>query len=113
MREILIEQARRKGTGKHGGKGQRVELTDGLALIEPPADDLLALDQAITQLEAEEPRLAEIILLRYYPGMSVEETAGVLGTSDRTVYRDWRRARAWLARHLASEAAPEGAEETR
>jgi RNA polymerase sigma factor (TIGR02999 family) len=113
MREILIEQARRKATGKHGGKGQRVELTDGLVLIEPPADDLLALDQAITQLQAEEPRLAEIVLLRYYAGMSVEETAGALGTSDRTVYRDWRRARAWLARHLAGGLPPDDAEETR
>jgi RNA polymerase sigma factor (TIGR02999 family) len=113
MREILIEQARRKASGKHGGKGQRVELADGLAWIEPPADDLLALDEAITQLQAEEPRLAEIVLLRYYTGMTVEETASVLDESDRTVYRDWRRARAWLARHLAGGAPPEGAEEGR
>jgi RNA polymerase sigma factor (TIGR02999 family) len=111
MREILIEQARRKASGKHGGKGQRVELADGLAWIEPPADDLLALDEAITRLQAEEPRLAEIVLLRYYTGLTVEETAGVLGESDRTVYRDWRRARAWLARHLAGGAPLEGAEE--
>src|SRR5499425_677902 len=53
MREILIEQARRKATGKHGGKGQRVELAEGVAWIEPPADDLLALDEAITKLQAE------------------------------------------------------------
>jgi RNA polymerase sigma factor (TIGR02999 family) len=111
MREILIEQARRKATGKRGGKGQRVELAEGVAWIEPPADDLLALDEAITRLQAEEPRLAEIVLLRYYTGLTVEETAHVLGESDRTVYRDWRRARAWLARHLAGTEPPGAAEE--
>ena len=106
MREILIEQARRKASGKHGGKGRRVELGEGLAWIEPPADDVLALDEAITRLQAEEPHLAEVVMLRYYTGLSVEETAGVLGDSVRTVYRDWRRARAWLARHLADGAPP-------
>ena len=81
MREILIEQARRKGSRKHGGGARRVELAEGLAWIEPPADDLLALDEAIQQLQAEEPHLAEIVLLRYYTGLSVEETAGVLGSA--------------------------------
>jgi RNA polymerase sigma factor (TIGR02999 family) len=110
MREILIEQARRKASGKHGGAGQRVELSEGLAWIEPPADDLLALDEAITRLQAEEPRLAEIVMLRYYTGLTVEETAAVVGESDRTVYRDWRRARAWLARQLAGGPPPDDAE---
>jgi RNA polymerase sigma factor (TIGR02999 family) len=100
MREILIEQARRKATRKHGGLGRRVELVEGLAVIEPPAEDLLALDEAIQQLGAAEPRLAEVVMLRYYAGLGVEETAVVLGESERTVYRDWRRARAWLARQL-------------
>src|SRR5262249_50138363 len=112
-REILIEQARRKASLKHGGMGQRIELADGLAWIEPPADDLLTLDEAITRLQAEEPRLAEIVLLRYYSGLTVEETAGVLGESDRTASRDGRRARAWLARHLAGGAPPESTEEGR
>jgi RNA polymerase sigma factor (TIGR02999 family) len=111
MREILIEQARRKASAKHGGKGQRVELGEGVVWIEPPADDLLALDEAVTRLQAEEPRLAEIVLLRYYTGLTVEETAGVVGESDRTVSRDWRRARAWLARHLAGGEPPDRAEE--
>jgi RNA polymerase sigma factor (TIGR02999 family) len=110
MREILIEQARRKASGKHGGQGQRVELGDGVAWIKPPADDLLALDEAITQLQAEEPHLAEIVMLRYYTGLTVEETAQVFGESDRTVYRDWRRARAWLARKLDGENVPDRAE---
>ena len=100
MREILIDQARRKARGKHGGQVQRVELTEGLAVIEPPADDLLALDEAIQRLQAEEPRLAEVVMLRYYAGLSVEETAEVVGRSDRTVKREWRQARAWLAGQL-------------
>ncbi|MBY0523884.1 MAG: sigma-70 family RNA polymerase sigma factor [Gemmataceae bacterium] len=100
MREILVDQARRKASLKHGGCGQRVELADGLALIEPPADDVLALDEAIRCLQAEEPRLAEIVQLRYYTGLSVEETAVIVGRSESTVKREWRQARAWLAGRL-------------
>jgi RNA polymerase sigma factor (TIGR02999 family) len=101
MREILIEQARHKGSLKHGGNAQRQELAEGLAWIEPPSSDLLALDDAIQQLQAEDARLAEIVALRYYTGLSVEETANVVGVSVSTLKRDWRFARAWLARRLA------------
>jgi RNA polymerase sigma factor (TIGR02999 family) len=101
MREILIAQARRKASHKHGGKSQRIELAEGLAVIEPPADDLLAVDEAIQRLKVERPDLAEIALLRYYSGLSTEETAGVLGMSVSTLKREWRFARAWLERHLA------------
>jgi RNA polymerase sigma factor (TIGR02999 family) len=97
MREILIEQARRKGSRKRGGRSRRVELSEGLALIEPPADDLLALDEAIERLRCERPELAEVVELRYYAGLSVEETAAVVGRSVSTVVRQWRFARAWLA----------------
>jgi RNA polymerase sigma factor (TIGR02999 family) len=107
MRQILIEQARRKASAKHGGQGQRVELAEGMAYVEPPADDLLALDEAIEKLQAHQPHLAEIVLLRYYTGLSVEETAGVLGASVRTVYRDWRHARTWLALELGEDPAAE------
>jgi RNA polymerase sigma factor (TIGR02999 family) len=110
MREILIEQARRKGRLKRGGGGRRVELAEGLAWIEPPADDVLALDEAIDQLQAEDPRLAEIVMLRYYSGLSVEETASVVGVSVSTLTRDWRYARAWLAGRLGDSAAPRGGE---
>ena len=103
MREILVDQARRKASVKHGGHGHRVNLTDDLFMIEPPADDLLALDEAIQRFQVEEPRLAEIVLLRYYTGLSVEETAGVLGRSVSTVTREWRQARAWLAGRLRKE----------
>jgi RNA polymerase sigma factor (TIGR02999 family) len=100
MREILIEQARYKGRLKRGGGGHRVELGEGLAWIEPPADDVLALDEAIQKLQQEDPRLAEIVMLRYYSGLTVEETASVVGVSVSTLTRDWRYARAWLAGFL-------------
>jgi RNA polymerase sigma factor (TIGR02999 family) len=101
MREILIEQARRKAALKHGGALARVEFGEGMAVIEPPADDLLALDEAMQKLQAVRPDLAEIVMLRYYTGMSFEETAGVVGVSLRTVKRHWRFVRAWLAKELA------------
>jgi RNA polymerase sigma factor (TIGR02999 family) len=100
MRQVLVDQARRRGAQKRGGAGQRVELAEGLAYVEPPAEDLLALDEAIQALQAEEAPLAELVMLRYYAGLSVEETAAVLGHSPSTVKRDWRRARAWLSRRL-------------
>jgi RNA polymerase sigma factor (TIGR02999 family) len=100
MREILIEQARRKGSLKRGGKAERVELAEGMAWIEPPSEDLFALDEAIEQLHAEDAHLAEIVRLRYYTGLSLEETASVVGVSVSTLQRDWRCARAWLARRL-------------
>jgi RNA polymerase sigma factor (TIGR02999 family) len=106
MRNILVEQARRKGTHKHGGGGHRVELTEGLAIIEPPVEDLLAVDEAIGKLQAEQPDLAEIAMLRYFAGLSADETAAVLGISSRTLAREWRFARAWLARQLGES--PEG-----
>jgi RNA polymerase sigma factor (TIGR02999 family) len=105
MREILVDQARRKASLKRGGAGKRVGLTDGLAWIEPPDDDVLALDEAIQGLQAEEPRLAEIVMLRYYTGLSVEETAVVIDRSASTVKREWRQARAWLAGRLGDDRA--------
>jgi RNA polymerase sigma factor (TIGR02999 family) len=111
MREILIEQARRKDSRKRGRGAKRVELAEGLALIEPPADDILALDEAIEQLRAEMPHLAEVVLLRYYTGLSVEETADVIGRSISSVTRDWRFARAWLAGRLGDSAPTDPEEE--
>jgi RNA polymerase sigma factor (TIGR02999 family) len=100
MRDILIDQVRQKASFKHGGKAKRIELVEGLAWIEPPSNDLLALDEAIQQLQGEDPRLAEIVRLRYYTGLSAVETAEVIGVSVSTLKRDWRCARAWLARRL-------------
>ena len=95
--------------GQHGGHGRRVELAEGLAVIEPPAEDELALDEAVQQLQEQDPRLAEIVLLRYYTGLSIEETAEVIGASLSTVKRDWRFARSWLAQRLGRDA-PAGGE---
>src|SRR5262245_17052194 len=108
MREILVEQARRKGSRKRGGDARRVELVEGLAVIEPPADNLLAVDEAIGKLQADKPHLAEIAMLRYFAGLSVPEAAAVLGISPSTLAREWRFARAWLARELGE--APGGQE---
>jgi RNA polymerase sigma factor (TIGR02999 family) len=111
MREILIEQARRKASAKRGGHAHRVELTEGVAWIEPPADNLLALDEAIEALHTEEPRLAEIVRLRFYAGLSMEETAEVVGGSLSTLKREMRYARAWLARRLGESETPADTEE--
>src|SRR5262249_3956507 len=97
MRRILVEQARRKGSQKRGGAARRVELTEGLAVIEPPAEDVLALDEAGQRLQADEPRPAEPVLLRCYTGLTLEETASVVDRSVSTVEREWRQVRAWLA----------------
>lgn len=103
MREILIEQARRKGAAKRGGGAGRVPLEDVLAVVEPPADDILAVDEAITALRAVDPRAAELVQLRYYAGLTLEEAAEVLGGSVSTVQREWRYARAWLAERLKGD----------
>lgn len=108
MRDILVEQARRKAARKHGGGVRRIEMDEGLAIIEPPADDLLAVDEAIQMLQATKPHLAEIAMLRYFAGLSTDETAAVLGISTSTLAREWRFARAWLARRLDNKQAQAG-----
>ncbi len=104
MRHILIDQARQKASFKHGGQARRIEMAEGVAWFEPPSNDLLALDDAIEQLGAQDASLAEIVKLRYYTGLSIEETAEVIGVSVSTVTRDWRCARAWLAERLDENA---------
>jgi RNA polymerase sigma factor (TIGR02999 family) len=103
MRRILVEQARRKQAGKRGGERRRVALTEGLAISEPPAEDVLAVDEAIQQLQADKPHLAEIAMLRYFAGLSADETAAVLSVSASTLARERRFARAWLVRRLGSD----------
>jgi RNA polymerase sigma factor (TIGR02999 family) len=106
MRRILIDNARRKRTAKHGGGPRRQDL-DGVEIIAgAPADDLLALDEALTRLAAEDPAKAELVKLRYFAGLSIEEAAGALGISVATAKRRWAYARAWLFR------AVEGADPT-
>jgi RNA polymerase sigma factor (TIGR02999 family) len=107
MRRILIEHARGRGRVKRGGGRQRVPLSVVDLAAEQDPEQILALDAAIERLAVEDGRLAEIVRLRFYAGLSVEETAAALGVSDRTVKRDWAFARAWLQRELEREDEPQ------
>jgi RNA polymerase sigma factor (TIGR02999 family) len=101
MRRILIEQARRKRTEKHGGNLERIEL-DGVDLPETaPSEDILAVDEAIFRLAAEDPTKAELVKLRYFGGLSVEDAGRVLGISRATADRYWAYARVWLYSELS------------
>src|SRR5262249_32850663 len=95
MRRILVERARRKRRPKHGGDRQQIDLDEALCLVNP-REDLLALDDALTQLAAVEPVKAELVKLRYFAGLSIEEAAACLGISPATAKRYWAVARAWL-----------------
>lgn len=96
MRQILVEQARRKASPKHGGGRKRVDVEQAEPLIEPPAEDLLALDEALARLEQADPRKGRIVMLRYFAGLTAEETAVALGLSVPTVEREWRFIRTFL-----------------
>ncbi len=101
MRRILVENARRKRTEKRGGRQRRYNLLEQDLVTQPPSDDLLALDEALSRLSDEEPEMAELVKLRYFAGLSVEQAAQSLGISARTVKRHWAFARAWLLRELS------------
>jgi RNA polymerase sigma factor (TIGR02999 family) len=100
MRRILIENARRKERIRHGGELKRVDLDSRIDVTEDPDTNLLALDEALSQLEAEEPKAAKVVKLRYFAALTIEETALALGLSVRTVNRHWAFARAWLYERL-------------
>ncbi len=106
MRDILVEQARRKAGPRRGG-GRRVELRETLAACEPPSADVLAVHEALTDLEKEDPAKAQLVDLRYFAGMTMEEAAQVLGTSVRSLYRQWRFVRAWLKSRIGGQDGPE------
>ena len=96
MRRILIEHARKRSRLKRGGRRLQVTLDDVEGGDALPLEDLLALDEALVRLEERDPRMAEIVHLRFFAGLSVEETAAALEVSERTVKREWAAARAWL-----------------
>ena len=100
MRRILIEHARARGRQKRGGGVKRISLDDVQWLAEENLDQTLTFDEAICRLEQEAPDDAQVVRLRFYAGLSIYETADVLGVSPATIDRRWRFARAWLWRHL-------------
>jgi RNA polymerase sigma-70 factor, ECF subfamily len=108
MREVLVDHARRARSQKRGGSWSRVTLhaAEGLSAGGTEVLDLLALDEALTSLEAGNPRAARVVELRFFSGLSIDETAASLGVSPATVDVDWRFARAWLSRALDGSAAP-------
>jgi RNA polymerase sigma factor (TIGR02999 family) len=105
MRRILVERARLHGRVKHEGAWRKVQLDPeavaGEAGCSP--EELIEVDDALSRLEAHDRRMAEVVKLRYFAGLSVEEVARVLGVSSRTVDRDWMAARTWLYREVVSD----------
>ena len=100
MRRILVENARRKGRLKRGGGQKRIELDDPRLEYNEPVDELLAIDEALEQLAGEDPQAAQLVKLRYFGGLSIEDAAEIVGISRSTAYEHWAYARAWLHRRL-------------
>jgi RNA polymerase sigma factor (TIGR02999 family) len=109
MRRILIDNARRKRRPKHGGDRRRVDLDAAASVVDPPADDFLALDEALTKLAAEEPIKANLVKLRFFAGLPLPAAARLLGISTRTAERYWTYARVWLYAELNDSAPSSGA----
>lgn len=101
MRDILVEQARRKQARKRGGDRQRLAVDHAALAIEPPSEDVLAVDEAVKRLEQDDPRKGQIVNLRYFARLTTEETAAALGVSVGTIEREWRYIRTWLQRELS------------
>ena len=108
MRRILIDQARQKLSDRRGGGWQRCELSDADRVTLPISDELLDLDDALTRLSTVDPQAAELVKLRVFAGLTVEEAAAIQGVSTRTAKRNWAYARAWLGRELDAPASHEG-----
>jgi RNA polymerase sigma-70 factor (ECF subfamily) len=101
MRRILVNYAIARGAGKRGGSAQKISLDDGI-LASPERDEqLVELDQSLESLNKLDPRKARVVELRFFAGLSVEETAAVLDVSQQTVLRDWSLAKTWLAREMS------------
>jgi len=101
MRRILVERARSRRRDKRGGAAQKVSLDETAAFAAERAADLIALDDALTQLSAIAPRKGQVVELRYFGGLNIDEAAEVLGISSPTVQREWRAAKAWLYRSIS------------
>src|SRR5262245_43509533 len=108
MRRILIDRARSKGRVKRGGSARRLELNELDLASPPPDDDLLALDEALEKLEQEDRIKAELVKLRFFAGLSVEQAAAALGISRATADRYWSFARAWLFHEIGGDGTAPG-----
>jgi RNA polymerase sigma-70 factor, ECF subfamily len=106
MRRILVDAARTRGAQKRGGDQSRVELEPDLVAALAPGVDVIALDAALSELAEADPRRGQVVELRYFGGLTVEETAQVLDVAPETVTRDWKVARAWLHGRLTSAPSP-------
>jgi len=104
MRRILVEQARAKGRQKRGGGRQRIDIDAIDVAVQATPDQLLAIDEALDKLHREDAAVCELVKLRYFAGMNVEEAAAALGISVPTAYRHWDYARAWLHGELLDSA---------
>ncbi|NJR44063.1 hypothetical protein HC761_00960 [bacterium] len=100
MRQTLIDHARAHQRDKRGGSWQRVEFVEALALPFEADTDIAALDEALKALTALDPRMAQMVELRFFVGLEVAEVASLMQLDERTVYRDWAMARAWLRQRL-------------
>jgi RNA polymerase sigma factor (TIGR02999 family) len=101
MRRILVENARRKRCLKRSGDYQRVEMDEALFAIEGPSEDVIALDEALPELAEVNPAVADLVRLRYFGGLTLDQSAELLGVSRRTADRYWAFARAWLYKRIA------------
>jgi len=103
MRRILVDAARARGNKKRGGGFLKTSLDEGLLVSNEPGQDLVALDDALQALEQVHPRKSQVVELRFFGGLSIEETAEAMHVSTDTVKRDWRFARLWLLRELTAD----------
>jgi len=105
IRRVLIDAARAKAAQKRGGRASHVELDENLLVSQEPRADVIALDDALTALAAIDERKSQVVELRFFGGLGIEETAEVLKVSPETVKRDWKLAKAWLRRELRNSTA--------
>ena len=103
MRRILINNARRKNQTRHGGNLRRIELEEADGFSSAPPDNLIAIDEALAKLTKKDSMKGELVKLRYFAGLTIEQAAQVLGISIRTANRNWAYARAWLEREIEQD----------
>jgi RNA polymerase sigma factor (TIGR02999 family) len=108
MRRILIERARRRGRLRHGGGLVRMSIEDNDVAIDASTEDILAISEALDELEKHDRRVADVVRLRFFVGFTIDETAEKLGISPATVKTDWGFARAWLQRSVADRRRGDG-----